>query len=257
MIPYYPEPVVRVGSRSWPAFSLLLILAVVVGIAIVLKRAGRRGIDRDLIFRMSFWTIVCGLGGAHVAKMAMDHWQQFAANPWIVFQPGGIRSLGGFIGGLLGAMAYCRWRGMAFFETFRLLDVMAFALPFAWTIGRMGCFLAHDHRGNFTSNWIGVRFPEGTRYDLGLVEFVFLIALSAWFYWIDRRPGYAGFFFGMFAVVYGAFRVFLDTLHVQPFRFYGGLFGIAIGLAGWMAMKSFKKGGQPACFPDRAIFPSG
>jgi phosphatidylglycerol:prolipoprotein diacylglycerol transferase len=247
MIPYYPEPVFWVGSRPWPAFSLLLILAVVTGISIVLKRASSQGIERDLMFRMSFWAIVSGLAGAHVAKMAMDYSPQFAANPLIVFQPGGIRSLGGFIGGLLGVISYCRLRGIAFFETFRLLDVMSFALPFAWTIGRLGCFLAHDHRGNLTTNWMAVQFPEGTRYDLGLIEFIFLIGLSALFYWLDRRPRAVGFFFGLFGMVYGAFRVFLDTLHVQPFRFYGGLFGCAIGLAGWMAMRSLS--GRRQFFP--------
>jgi phosphatidylglycerol:prolipoprotein diacylglycerol transferase len=249
MIPYFSLPVLRIGSRSITAFGLLLVLAVLVGIAIVLRRAARLKIDRDLMFRMSFWGIVSGLAGAHVAKMAMDYTPQFTADPLIVFRPGGIRSLGGFIGGLLGATVYCRLRGVSLFETFRLLDVMSFALPFAWMIGRLGCFLAHDHRGHFTNSWIGVRFPEGTRYDLGLIEFIFLIGLSGLFYWLDRRPREVGFFFALFGMVYGVFRVFLDTLHYQPFRFYGGLFGCAVGLAGWIAMRRFSSAAR-YCVPN-------
>ena len=237
MIPYFEQPVLWIGRRPFPAFSILLILAVLAGIAIVLKRAARQRMDRDLMFRMSFWAIASGLAGAHAAKIVMDSTPQFLADPLTVFQPGGIRSLGGFIGGLLGAIAYCRLRGISLVETFRLLDVMSFALPFAWMIGRLGCFLAHDHRGYFSTSWIAVRFPEGPRYDLGLIEFLFLMGLSAFFLWLDRTPRTVGFFFGLFGLGYGAFRVWLDTLHLQPFRFYGGLFGCLIGLSGWIAMR--------------------
>ncbi len=237
MIPYFEQPVLIAGSHHFSAFGLLLILAVITGIAIVLKRGARRGIDRDLMFRMSFWAIASGLAGAHVAKMIMDYTPQFVANPLSVFQPGGIRSLGGFIAGLLGAIAYCRLRGGSLGETFRMLDVMSFALPFAWMIGRLGCFLAHDHRGNFTASFIAVRFPEGSRYDLGLIEFLFLIGMSALFLGLDRKPRAPGFFFGLFGLIYGAFRVWLDTLHIQPFRFYGGLFGCLVGLVGLIAMR--------------------
>jgi phosphatidylglycerol:prolipoprotein diacylglycerol transferase len=239
MIPYFSPPVLWVASRHFAVFSLLLILAVSLGIGISLRRAARFKIDREFLFRMSFWAIASGLAFAHVAKMSMDYTPQFLAHPLIVFQRGGIRSLGGLIGGLAGAIVYCNLRGASFFETFRMLDVMSFALPFAWMVGRLGCFLAHDHRGHFTTSWIGVRFPEGTRYDLGLIEFLFLIGLSALFYWLDREPRPVGFFFGLFAVVYGAFRLFLDTLHSQPFRFYGGVVGCLVGLAGWWWMGRF------------------
>ena len=118
-----------------------------------------------------------------------------------------------------------------------MLDTIAFALPFGWMIGRFGCFLAHDHRGDLTASWIAVQFPEGPRFDLGLIEFLFLIVLNGLFYWLDRQPRPVGFFFALFGVVYSAFRIWLDTLHTQPFRFYGGMFGCAVGIAGWLAMR--------------------
>ncbi|MDP8979305.1 MAG: hypothetical protein M3O35_01795, partial [Acidobacteriota bacterium] len=105
-----------------------------------------------------------------------------------------------------------------------------YGLPFAWMIGRLGCALAHDHRGLPSTSWIAVRFPEGPRYDLGLIEFLFLIVLATAFRILDRRPRPVGFFFGLFGVVYGAFRIWLDTLHIQPMRFYGGAAAVLIGL---------------------------
>jgi len=42
--------------------------------------------------------------------------------------------------------------------------------------------------GEFTTNWIAVQFPEGPRYDLGLIEFIYLIFFSALFSgWIESR----------------------------------------------------------------------
>ncbi len=81
-----------------------------------------------------------------------------------------------------------------------------------------------------------MRFPEGSRYDLGLIEFLFLIGLAAAFRILDRRPRPVGFFFGLYGVVYGGFRIWLDTLHIQPMRFYGGAAAVVIGLLGWMAV---------------------
>ena len=119
--------------------------------------------------------------------------------------------------------------------------MIAYSLPFAWMLGRLGCALAHDHRGLWSTNWIAVRFPEGARYDLGLVEFLFLIGLAALFRWLDRSGRPAGFFFGLYGVTYGLFRAWLDTLHIQPFRFFGGATAVLIGLAGWAAMAWFAR----------------
>ncbi len=101
----------------------------------------------------------------------------------------------------------------------RRLDIIAYAMPIGWMIGRLGCTLAHDHRGLASTSWIAVNFPEGPRYDLGLIEFLFLIGMVTMNRLLDRRPRPVGFFFGIFGVVYGGFRIWLDTLHLQPNRF--------------------------------------
>src|SRR5260370_37083557 len=94
----------------------------------------------------------------------------------------GIRSLGVISGGFLGGLLWCRFRRLSLFETLRRLDIVAYATPFAWMFGRLGCALAHDHRGLPSTSWIAVQFPEGPRYDLGLIEFLFLIGMAILFH---------------------------------------------------------------------------
>jgi phosphatidylglycerol:prolipoprotein diacylglycerol transferase len=85
----------------------------------------------------------------------------------------------------------------------------------------MGCYLVHDHPGIRTTSFLSVRYPEGTRYDLGLLEALFLIALAAVFLFLDRKPRPRGFFYVAFLLLYGLFRFQLDRLHVDPPRYAG------------------------------------
>lgn len=234
MIPYYADPVVRIGPIEIHGFGVLLAAAVVLGGYIMIKRACRFNISGHLMFSVSRWAIAFGLVGAHIAKLAMDYAPMFTAHPTVIFTTTrGIRSIGGLAGGLLGALVCCRLRRVSFFETFRLLDIMAFAMPFSFMVGRLGCALVHDHPGIYSGSWIAVRFPDGPRYDLGLMEFLFLIPVSALFLVLDRKERSAGFFLGLYGVIYGTFRIFLDTLHIQPMRFYEGAALCALGFIAW------------------------
>jgi len=112
-------------------------------------------------------------------------------------------------------------------------------------LGRLGCALAHDHRGLPSTGFFAIRFPGGPRYDLGLIEFLFLILLAVSFRVFDRRSRPAGFFFGLFCLVYGGFRVFLDTLHIQPLRFWD--WGL-LALAGLIVMLLTVAGNRGAGF---------
>jgi len=234
MIPYYPQPSLRLGSFDIEAFGVLMAVAIVVGGRAMLIRAHRRGIPAEEMFRFCCCVYLCGFAGAYLAKNVFYDFPAFLSDPSRIFRVSlGIRSAGGVAGGFLGGLWWCRLRRLSLYETMRRLDVVAYAIPLGWMIGRLGCALAHDHRGLWTTSWIAVRFPEGPRYDLGLIEFLFLIGMVFVFRVLDRKPRPVGFYFGLYGVVYGGFRIWLDTLHAQPLRFYGGAVAVMVGLLGW------------------------
>jgi len=237
MIPYFPQPVLHLGPFQIHAFGFLAALAVVLGGRVVLLRAHREGIPAEQMFQFCCWTYLFGMVCAVLSKLMLDNFPAFFVDPVHAFRTNlGFRSVGGIGGAFVGALLWCRWKRLSLFETIRRVDIVAYATPFAWMIGRLGCTLAHDHRGLFTTSWIAVQFPEGSRYDLGFIEFLFLIPLTIAFKMLDRKPRPVGFYFGLFGVVYGGFRIWLDTLHAQPLRFYGGALGVLVGLSGWAWM---------------------
>ena len=93
--------------------------------------------------------------------------------------------------------------------------------PRAWLFGRLGCTISHDHPGIRTESWLGVQYPGGARYDLGLLEVLFTLGYIGLLAMLDRRRRAAGFYLGLFLTTYGVFRLALDSLHENPLRYFG------------------------------------
>lgn len=246
MIPYFPQPVLHLGWFSIHAFGVLGALATLLAFWIILQRARRMGIAMEEMFQFLSVMYLCGLAGAFFASTIMADAGAFVAHPGRVFHVAvGIRSFGGLMGGLLSGLAWCAFRRLSLYETLRRFDILVYAFPAVWMVGRLGCALAHDHRGLWTTSWIAVRFPEGSRYDLGLIEFVFLIGLTTVFWALDRKPRPVGFFFALYTVVYGGFRIWLDTLHADPLRYYEGAIYVVIGLLASALVWRFNRSRTP------------
>jgi phosphatidylglycerol:prolipoprotein diacylglycerol transferase len=154
----------------------------------------------------------------------------------------GISSFGGFFGAMLGILVWMRFSKIkiipGYFEleggkgkpVIKYLDAIAFGFVFAWIFGRLGCFSAHDHVGAITTSPLGIAFPDGwrggvpgdpsvgpvgitPRFDLGFLESLWAVAVSAIFFAVrkrkDLRPGW---FMAVMAVLYAPFRFYLDSL---------------------------------------------
>jgi phosphatidylglycerol---prolipoprotein diacylglyceryl transferase len=212
MIPYFDQPVVRLGPFTLHAFGALAAIAIVVARSVLLRRARVTGLDPAVASKALVWAMVGGLAGGGVWSFAGGRL--------------GIAAAGVLGGGLIGFIAYFRVRAFSTVETARAVDCAAFSLPFALALGRFGCALAHDHRGAYTSSLLAVRFPEGARYDLGLIEFWFMAALSCAFLYLARRERGEGFFAGIFALAYGCFRLWLESLRLNG-PAYTGEIGVA------------------------------
>jgi phosphatidylglycerol:prolipoprotein diacylglycerol transferase len=208
-----------------------------------MRRAPQVGIDRRTTSTLLGWAIFLGIVGAHVFDVLAYYPERLRENPLELLRIwGGVSSFGGMLGGLLGIYVVMRRKQMSGPEMLRFVDCLIFALPFTLAIGRLGCALLHDHIGISSTHWLAVAFPDGPRFDLGLLEFFYVSSIAAMFAWLGRRRWPDGFFIGLFFAAYGPVRFALDSLRVSEARYFGwtpgqylALVAAAVGI--WVLFK--------------------
>lgn len=255
MFPYIPQPTLDLGFYEIEAFSVLVVLAVVVQFQIVLRKAPSRGIDRGAASSLVGWAIGLGLVVAHVFDVVVYTPEKLAQNPLVLLEVwGSLSSFGGMLGGLLGIYIVMRRRRMSASQMLSFFDLLIFALPFTLAIGRLGCALQHDHPGVSSAHWLAVQFPDGPRFDLGLLEFLYVSLVAGLFAWLARRPRPDGLYIGLFFALYGPIRFTMDSLRVSEARYAGWTPGqylsilamlVGAGILGWALTRKAPSGAPP------------
>lgn len=62
-------------------------------------------------------------------------------------------------------------------QFWRYADILGEAVLLGFVFGRLGCALMHDHPGIPSSSFLATAFPDGARFDLGQLEFLFLLVV--------------------------------------------------------------------------------
>jgi phosphatidylglycerol:prolipoprotein diacylglycerol transferase len=190
VIPYFPQPVWIVGPFTIHAFGVLAALALLIGYWLVLTRAVLFGIDREFSAKSYVFVAFSGL-------LIGWLWNGLRGEH-------GISGTGLGLGGCVTLSLVAISRKPQFW---RVLDLFAYVFPLVLAIARVGCFLAHDHIGAPTNLWIGVRFPEGTRSDLGLLYALAAGATAVVVVWLNYRKPPAGVLFAATMALLGASRL--------------------------------------------------
>jgi phosphatidylglycerol:prolipoprotein diacylglycerol transferase len=226
MFPYVELPVIAVWGYPLQAFRVLALAAVALQMALTLRRAARAGIAPELASSLIAWAVVLGLVSAHVFDVVAYRPEVLRTDPLELLRVWGeLASTGGMLGGLAGLFAVARWKGLSRGDALRFFDAVMFALPFTLAVGRLGCALQHDHLGAASTSLLAVRFPDGPRLDLGLLELLLCSAIALAFLALDRRRAFAsrapGFTFALFFALYAPGRFALDFYRAFEARYQG------------------------------------
>lgn len=194
--------------------ALFAVVAFGVGSFAAAGRASHLGVEGRVLGWAACWSLFGALIGGHIFYEASVHPKELIASPLLLVDPrrgGSIASIGALFGGYAGLVSW------GFFSRAPLLpigDAFLFGLVPAWIFVRLGCFTAHDHPGVYTSFFLGVRYPSGTRHDLGLYESLFALGLTVVI--LSMRPSKqpAGRISAIACITYGVARFALDFLRL-------------------------------------------
>lgn len=159
------------------------------------------------------------LGGrlGYVMAYNLDY---YLSNPGAILAvwSGGMSFHGGFIGVVLAVVAFCKARGIAFLPT---MDAVATGVPIGLFFGRIANFINQELYGRVTDVPWSVVFPRGgpeprhpsQLYEAALEGLLLFLILRICSHRLLRlqRPGYIS---GVFAIVYGLSRMFVELFRM-------------------------------------------
>ena len=141
---------------SW--VSLLTLVAIAVGLAIVMRQAAELGLSKRDVYAIGLRSVLWGLLGARLLHV-VDYAGFYADAPFRVFYAwqGGLALWGAVLAGSAGALWHARRRGA---NVGRFADTLAVAGLAGMAVGRVGDFIAGERLGTPTSLPWGVEYAH-------------------------------------------------------------------------------------------------
>lgn len=154
--------ILQLGSFKLPAYGLMVAMGYAAGIFYLLRRAAGRGMDRETVSDMVFYSVLAGMLGAKLFYV-FTYWGTFgsgfaerAVYALKTFQYGFV-----FYGGLIfGAAAFFTCARYKKADALAAADMFAPALALGHAFGRVGCFLAGCCHGRPSGSFLSVVFTD-------------------------------------------------------------------------------------------------
>ena len=143
-------------------YGVMLLLAVVSGVALALYRAQKQNVPPEAIQSLTLWLFVFGIVGARLF-FVIQKWDEFRQSTLVgtivsiaSITQGGLVVYGSFLGACVGFLLFVRRHRL---PTLPLADVIAPSLLLGLAIGRIGCLLNGCCYGGICHYPWGLSFP--------------------------------------------------------------------------------------------------
>jgi phosphatidylglycerol:prolipoprotein diacylglycerol transferase len=221
MIPYIESHTFNIIGITFQTWGTLVALGYALATFLAWKRAKSAGLDPQKILDLAFWIFVGAFIGARLFHVLFYEPSFYLEHPWDAIDPRkpGFSMFGGFIGAAAVFFPYMKKHAL---DVLAYADALVWGIPWGCGVGRVGCFLIHDHPGTLTDFVLGVEYADGSvRHDLGLYLSLIGFATGGVFLWLNRKNRRPGFWFGSYMVIEGVARFGLDFLRVADATYLG------------------------------------
>lgn len=136
---------IELGPVSIYWYSVIILIAVLLGSAIFFKEAKKKGYDEEFLTDLIFYTIIFGILGARIYYVVFNL-SYYLKNPFeiIAIWNGGLAIHGGIIAGIIWIIYYTKKHNKNFLK---ITDMVAPGLILAQAIGRWGNFFNSEAHG--------------------------------------------------------------------------------------------------------------
>jgi len=201
-------------------YSLMYILALISGYYLALKFGEKLGVGKKIIDEYFIWAEVGIILGARFGFVLfyMPDNSYYLTHPWEMFNPfvngkfvgiSGMSYHGAVIGFIVATLIYVKYRKVDFWK---LMDVVALAVPLAYVFGRIGNFLNGRIVGRITDMPWGVYIDGALRHPIGIYEAFFegILLFIIIYWWYKKMQKNSGELIGLYVLGYGVFRSFCE-----------------------------------------------
>jgi phosphatidylglycerol:prolipoprotein diacylglycerol transferase len=231
----------RIGHFTVSTYGVVLAIAVFAALSLFARALRHAGGDPDDAWSIGTWALLGGIVGAKLYYVILHQ------DPGALLSGSGLVWYGGLIGGAAAAAYAIRRRRLPFLGT---LDALAPAAAVGHAIGHIGCFFSGDSYGlPSTLPWavafprgmppstagnlrteFGVEIPAGipdsailTVHPTMLYSTLILGGVAALLWWVLRKRPPVGLVLGLYLVLAGVERFFIEFLRAKDDRFLAWL----------------------------------
>ena len=146
-----------IGGFTIHGYGLMIGLGIIAAYWMAEHRAGKKGLDSEVLVSIGIWGVAAGLLGAKLLYY-ITVFDEILADPKKLLDLGdGFVVYGGIIGGVLGGYVLSRVKRLPFL---RYADLVMPSVALAQGFGRIGCFLAGCCYGLPTKSPFGIVFTS-------------------------------------------------------------------------------------------------
>ncbi|OGH66415.1 MAG: hypothetical protein A3B90_00185 [Candidatus Magasanikbacteria bacterium RIFCSPHIGHO2_02_FULL_41_13] len=222
MIPYFEWKTILLGPLTIQVWGMWVALGMLLALYIVDRRAKRLKLKSEHLLDMALWMIVSGIVFSRIFEVVFYEPIFYFSHPFEIVKiwHGGLSSFGGLIGAALAFFIFAKRKNITKVDVYKIADVLSFAALFGWMLGRIGCFMIHDHWGAHSTCPLAMQTPDGPRLEMAFLEILGLIPLAIIFYVSRKKQKPDGWFTAILFIYYGVLRFILDFFRATDIAGY-------------------------------------